>query len=625
MKKILLAIVLLLSFNGIAQNLENKIPKTAKVVIVANGDRIFELLPLSMVNNSSLTQKILKKAKVNKLEDLGIDLEQKAYYFYQVFGENQYHNFLIKLSDKSKFEAQLSPYQKKKVKTVNGNSFLFNNEFTTAWNDNLLVVTINVKPKNSYSNRHIYNTSEVTEVTEADDVEAPDVVKVSPARVKVVKDVEETVVESTEYEDEEEVEVVSKQEEARRDAQRRNREAARAKQAAESVKKQLENTKYVTALLSSYSTNPITNNSSYTSGKDSKSAGYVWIANYAELVDDIAKITQSPYSAYNRMNISYKKMVGMKDVKANLFFDKDEIRISSEFNLTDEKAAQTKKIYNSKLSKKFYRYFDQKNVLAYLSSSINMEETLKLYPEIIKQIYGDVLPKYNDEIDVTADFISILLDEEAIGKLITGDALFLLNGIEKQEVSYTTYKYDENYKRTKITKTKKETLPVFTVMLGSENEKFVNKLLRLSVKHKLASLNNKVFTLDKKMTKSPFDLYFTVQDDIVFLTNSKGQMAKIVTKTIDKDLGRHKRFFKKNVATLYVNSEKIMAQLPKDKLGRKMGKITDLVEENIKETYMTFSRVKGTKIYSEYVTKTADTSENSLRLIFTLIENLAKK
>jgi len=624
MKKILLVVILFLSFNGIAQNLENKIPKSAKAVVVANGDRIFELLPMSVLDNSDLVRKILKAKKINTLKDLGIDFEQKAYYFYQVLDKKQYHNFMIKLSDKSKFEAQLSPYQKKKITTVNGNSFLFNSEFTTAWNDELLVISIRVKPRSNYSNRYIFDRSEVTEVVADEAIDEVEIEEVEIEEVaEPVQEVEETIVESIQPEEVVEVEEVESEEKII--ARKKRREAASAKRAAERAKIQLENSKYVMALLRGTASNSITNNSSYTSGKENKSSAYVWVANYGEIIDDITKLTQSPYSIYSRMNMSYKKMVGIKDVKANLFFDKDEVRVSSVFNLTDEKAAQAKKMYNTKLSRKFYQYFDQKNVLAYLSSSINMEETLKIYPEMIKQIYGSVLPKYNEEIDVASDLISILLDEEAIGKLITGDALFVLNGIEKQEISYTTYKYDENYKRSKVTKTKDETLPVFTVMLGSENKKFVDKLLRLSAKHKFADVSNNIFTLNKKMTKSPIDLYFTIQDDIVFLTNSKGQMHKIVAKSIDSDLGKHKRFFKKNMATFYVNSEKIIAQLPKNELGMKIGELTGLVEDNIKETYITFSKVKGTKMYSEYVTKTADTSENSLRLIFSLIESLAAK
>jgi hypothetical protein len=325
------------------------------------------------------------------------------------------------------------------------------------------------------------------------------------------------------------------------------------------------------------------------------------------------------------MNISYKQIVGINAVKANLFFDKDEIKIKSEFNLNDYMAGKAKKMYDSKLSRNFYKYFDQKNTLAYISSSVNMEEMLKAYPEMFDQIYVSMFPKYKDKINVVTDIISIVLDEKAMAEVITGDFLLLLNSIEEQEVTYTSYKYDENYKRTKVTKTKKETLPVFTVMLGSENSKIINKLMRLGLKHQLANEAGNIFTFDKKMTKIPFDLFFIVQDDIAFLTNSKSQITKIATKAIDSDLGKHKRFFKKNIATVYVNSEKILAQFPKDKMGRKGSKLTNLVQKNIKESLITFSKIKGNKMFAEYKIKTADTHKNSLRLLFDMIEGFNKR
>jgi hypothetical protein len=562
-----------------AQNLEDKIPSNAKAVISANGDRIFELLPMSVLNQSDLMQKMFKKAKVQKLEDFGIDIKQKAYYFYQVFDGKQYHNFLIKLSDKSKYENHLSEYQKNKIQKTAGNSYIFNNEFTTAWNDNLLVISIIVKQKKDQysSNNNYYNTEETDEEAE----------------------IEEEVLGISEPE----TNAATK----------------------EKVKKQIENSKYITALLTESVSNPISNNDSYTSGKDSKSAGYVWIANYGEIIDDITKMTQSPYSAYSKMNISYKQIVGINAVKANLFFDKDEIKIKSEFNLNDYMAGKAKKMYDSKLSRNFYKYFDQKNTLAYISSSVNMEEMLKIYPEMFAQTYSSILPKYKDEISAVADIISTVLDEKAMAEVITGDFLLLLNGIEEQEVTYTSYKYDENYKRTKVTKTKKETLPVFTVMLGSENSKIINKLMRLGLKHQLANEAGNIFTFDKKMTKIPFDLFFIVQDDIAFLTNSKSQITKIATKAIDSDLGKHKRFFKKNIATVYVNSEKILAQFPKDKIGEKGSKLANLVQKNIKESLITFSRLKRNKMFAEYKIKTADTHKNSLRLLFDMIEGFNKR
>ena len=147
MKKKLLLAALFTSFISVAQIIESKIPNNADLVLSINGDRLTELISIPEFHNYNFSKKILKELtrKTNNgeafssIKDLGFDVNSKAFYFLKTTDSINYHTFLIKLTDRTKFESLIPENSKQKVLVENGLHILVDNSSIVMWDDTLLL------------------------------------------------------------------------------------------------------------------------------------------------------------------------------------------------------------------------------------------------------------------------------------------------------------------------------------------------------------------------------------------------------------------------------------------------------------------------------------------------------
>ncbi|MCF6349643.1 MAG: DUF4836 family protein [Flavobacteriaceae bacterium] len=575
MKKIIVILSLIISLNGIAQNLESKISNNALAVATMKGDYIFNLI----VRTNPSILKNFKNSSNIKNTDLGFDLNSKAYYFYQVNDTVQYHNFMVNLIDKNKFENFLSIEKQDNIEEYLGYKFLFNNKTVTVWNDKILIsstVILPYKPYDYYS----LNSPPIEE--EESPIEA---LEESEEKIKTSKDTNLKYAKVTKV-----IEID------------------------ESIKTLLKNN--VFTILNRKMNTSIAVNKNYNAGKKKDAAAYLWVKNYSDITNSLIKFTLG--TSYKEIDLN-KNFFGFTEFKSNLFFKNDEIRLVSDLKISNDWKKTYRKIYKSKLNKNFYKYINQNETLAYFSFTTDTQAVLEKYPTLMSDFYGALLPKMSDEISVATELLTVILDEKAIGEVITGDMLFILNGIAEREVKYTSYTYDENYRSTKVIKTKMEVIPDFTIMIGSENKKLISKIMELAVKHNPKIAKNTLYYSYKSV---PFDLFFTIKDGIVFLTNSQKQINNIVNH-FPANIGKHKKILKNNMSSFYINMEKIIREVPNNLLTKEELEFLTLIQNNFKETYLTASRLKGNKLKSEYVIKTTN-KEDSFKPLLFFIKNFNK-
>ena len=172
MKKIILTIALAATTIGFAQHLESKIPVNAQAVISVSGENIFELISKSDFENNTLGKEMIKELKredkeFNSLDDFGMNLQSKAFYFYQPTDSISYHNFIIKLNNRKQMESLLDSITTTKiVKTGNVSSFM-EYDSNVIWNDNTLLFTVGEKSY-GYFSEHEERFKKQTENEEED-------------------------------------------------------------------------------------------------------------------------------------------------------------------------------------------------------------------------------------------------------------------------------------------------------------------------------------------------------------------------------------------------------------------------------------------------------------------------
>lgn len=571
MKKIIATLMLVNTFFVLqAQKLETKIPSNADVVISANAENLFKLIDISDIDKNELGLKILKglnnkrEDKIASIGNLGIDIESSSYYFFKKTDSISYHTVLIELKDRKTFESTLKPKKFKKIVRERGCNYIEGYSELTIWNDEFLIV-INGKKSYDFFRKHKDRLEKLKEEGEEGYVFKKRIVK------SWLKSMAFNILEKD-------------------------------------------------------NSNSIATNKSFQEGKRKNSSATLWVRDYGMLMSNfIGSLGRNVYSSMSYlMPQKGKNIYGIEGVTANLFFDKNKASILLDMSVSKSLEKSFKKIYNKRMNSTLINSFDHDKALAFWSVSINTEELLIQYPEMIDEMYGGMLPKYKEEIDIVGDVFSLILDEEAIAKLLTGDALFVLNDFKEKEVAYTSYKYDENHKREKVTKTKKILAPDFTLMIGSEEKELLNKVFKLGEKYKVVSATNNVFELDKKIGKLPFNLYVVVKKNVLYITTSKERAVKIEAGNINYKGRKHSKLIKKNSSVVYFDVKTLDNNMFKEFFGRDERRMANFSNENINDLYFKVSRIKRGKMSSELRLNTKGKEENTLKLLFKLINNIAK-
>lgn len=367
-------------------------------------------------------------------------------------------------------------------------------------------------------------------------------------------------------------------------------------------------------------------NRNFQKAKKKNSSATVWISNYGKLMSGFMKFLNASSGKGILSSIltttKDKNIYGIEEVTANLFFEKDNVNMVVDMQVSSGVKKSFKKMYDRKMSKNILKNFDHNKALAFASFSMNTEEVLLEYPYLINKMYGGMLPKMKEEISIITDLFSLVLDEEAIGELITGNALFVLNDFSKQEVEYVTYEFDDDYKRKEVRKKKEEMVPSFTIMIGSKKEKLLQKVLNLGVKHKVLMKSSNIFELKEKL---PVKLFLVVKDEVMYITTSKEKGASILLGNKSYGSSGHSKLIKNSSALMYVDIHQLMSKAPKDMFKRGEKKAFDFGYDNLKNAYLQVSKMKGDKISAQLKLNTSDNEENSLKLLFKFIETMTAK
>lgn len=687
MKNLLIAFSLLFSFKlAKAQDLVKKIPANAFTVATIKGDNVFKLMFVKDFNESFLGKKLLTETSKSldknftSIEDFGINLEKNMYYFNQLSDSITYNCFLIPLKDATKFERLINE-KEKKFKTEGDIRTMILPDSTSIikWNNNMLYfVTGSIRSSffADSANSARYGIKEIRYQNNYDDLtdsavvaidstyatttepnEVVDVVlappppvlskpytpnikayqkkastkkasskkssKKKPAKKKpAVKKIEEiNEVEITDAPMAEEIDVVDGAEAMTQTGNPDERYDEYQKERAEqdAKKKQLAFIWMNIQADKIFSTNyeSIETNKSYTSSLDQKAIAEIWVSSLQDAYNSIAP----EFGTYGKAGI----MKGYGSLNAKLFMDKTSFRISTGLELAKEQADSYKKIMDRKLNKKFLKYVDSEKAIGFMGYSIDTKAYLEEFPKLLKQTYGSFLGgKMDEEIELGSDLFSLLLDEEAVSNVVKGDALFVINGLNSKEVTYTTYEYDDDYNRKEVTKTKKETLPDFLFMFSSEDTRLMNKLIKYGINKNYVSTNNGIYKIEEK--KSPIDIYFMIKDGIVFFGNSLTEMQSISNNSFNSAISKtHKNLLAKNNFSFLFNAKNLVGKVPDSEIGgEETAKKFNETLGKMGNIYMKSNPIKGNVVSADISAEIPNGHENALKYLFSLIENAAK-
>ncbi|WP_421940681.1 hypothetical protein [Pedobacter sp.] len=673
MKKILIAITLFLTVKGvIAQDLVKKIPTNAFTVATIKGDNLFKLMFVKDFDESFLGKKFLTGASksldknFNSIEDFGINLDKSMYYFNQLNDSITYHHFLIPIKDANKFDELIKSKESRFEKKGEIRTYILpDSSGILMWN-NTMLCGVNGSIKSSffadstksakygikdirYQNEYDQTAVAVDSATVAtypdttytEEVAAP----VAPPKVKkkvattkskkkatpkARTGAKKTIKKKKQYTpppvaDAETVEVVDVPMAADAAVEAVAAPAddydeyqqARAEQDAKKKKLALEWITDHAAKILNTDYESIDKNKSYTESLDQSAIASLWVSSLQDVYGSVAP----EFGTYGKANI----MKGYGSLNAKLFMDKTSFRISTGLELAKEQADAYKKIMNKKINKNFLKYVNSEKAIGFMGYSIDTKAYLEEFPKFMKQAYGSFLgASMEQEIEIGSDLFSLILDEEAVSKVVKGDALFVINGLNSKEVTYTSYDYDDDYNRKEVTKTKKETLPDFLFMFSSEDTRLFNKLINYGINKKLVSVDQNVYKIAAK--QSPVDIYFLIKDGIVFFGNSLTEIQSISNNSYRTNISKpHKNLLAKNNFSFLFNAKNLVGKVPDEEIGGKetAAKFNETLGK-MGNIYMKSNPIKGNIVSADISAEIPNGHENALKYLFSLIENAAK-
>lgn len=616
---------ILIVSNSFSQLIESKIPATAECVIGVNGKIITDKIGVKTINNSALFMEFAQNGlftgnSSKKISNIGIDYSKDLFFFYNNEDSLSYYAYFYEIQKPKLFGKYIA--EKNEAGTImklDGYSILIYDGMRDflVWNDEFAGYFILDNFNVDYREVAMYETeappapdmaveSVEIEYTEEMDAATEAVEESSEAKCEEGKcdqgkcESAEPVVEKT-YELKEidnstdEVEVTQ---ESYEDIMKK-RELERTKQADLEKAKKTEVILKVMKRYFSKSSNykSIDKVSEYTEKQDEVADVNIWFN-----IDNVRSSRYSYYYGYRYGFYNYwastLRQFAQGVISSQIYFNKNDIEWKTEMKYGNALTDLFAKVYSTKLPKSFTKYLTNMKPMAISSASLNSKSLWEAYPKLYASIFQNMdrsAAKYAEEINVAMDFVEIMLDESALGDLVTGDVVFVLNDLLPIQVEYQSYEYNSDYSGGKyITKTREEIVPQFLTMFGTKNAVFMEKLLKLACKHEVMYAKNGYYYSNGENRDFPFEMYFTIKDEIAFISTSKKDMESIIDGSVKQNFDKKlESNMLKNQGFAMVDFEQILIRLGKTEMRAEEKLMVDYAKVNTKKLYYKNNFVDG--------------------------------
>ncbi len=636
MKKIILFLALVCLMGAVthAQDLLNRVPSTATMVMKYSGENFGKSLPIKKLGKYDFIRddifKMLHIDKQTSLQDIGINFEQDIYQYVSMEDTCMSFVTLLPLKNEAQFLKfmQTNYGAKKKTSKKNGFSFLsISDDSYIGWNrTNAVIVNTAYQNRANYWDNY-YKTpgSDSTSVILVDS--AISVVEAPVADTAIVQSDSASM----------EIELVplDEEKEAKEEMERKIEDSLnnlrwelwQQQQDMIARKKQEAAAEKIMAAGFTQTVHSIKNDPGYTKIVDPAAHASMWI-NTESILNQYGNFFAK--GAYGILN-SYRSLRTdtTDDFKSavNFYFEKDRLRMENRsYSASAEMSALAAAVMNSKQSNSLANYVNPDNI-GYFSMSINSEAMANYYYVYLRKYLSNTLRmnEFADLVDVYIDLLEIIIDEKAIADLLPGNYIFVMHDMKPQIVNYTDYEYDDEFNRKEVKKTKKELSPSFTFALETRKEGFMKKLADLPLKYaEKEGFNYKekegYYELAFKEGDVPFSsLYFMVKDGKVVVTTSKEVIDMTKSNTGFAADEKTWASILNNNYSLNINSKRLVDKIATQVSADVNKKITEYLSKNLGNLKME-SSLKDGMIQGTTTLNITGNHSNSLEFFFNMMD-----
>lgn len=508
-----------------------------------------------------------------------------------------------------------------------------NTAASMAWNDEYLVILEFIKPKNSsYNDPYAYEVVEPYEedydyeygVEEdrdsvqfnMDDLPPPPPPSEYEDWVEVVE--AEAVIESTEVEEavewvEVEEEVIESTEDYDYDYEEEDNEYLKQLEEEKAKRKEMQNMQ-IEYLFSNGFVLP------FSAKINTKADISTWV-NYKSAFSSIRDLTSSMKYIFGR-NTSFTDTDVIENyingMNFDFYFENDKARVEEVIEYSSSLAEVMNKVSNRKINKSIYKYFPNQDPLGYMTYHINSKELLNSYPKLIEQMYSGNPYFGHDDMSIVVDLMATMIDEEAVSTLFDGDLSMFLHDIKKEESSYTTYEYDENYDEVEVEKTIQKTIPVFTMLFTSTHKTMADKLFDLGVRK--GGLIKRKGYYEVKGSSDMGALKLIKDGDVIVITNGLEYLINGKGSNFSKSIIKDS---KQNTMSASVNlKDLIVKYVTNEDFGKDTTKMLKVSQQFEKVEMKSSKKLKNNKQSVEMILHSSNSDKNIILQTLDLVDFL---
>lgn len=644
MKQIFAAACLLVLTHANAQELAERIPKSATMVAIinpgqhiTNGD-IASIAKLKMFTGGSYgygDTSMLPTRKVvtdifSKPAETGIDQAKKIFLFYDVTDSITHWTYLVPLADAATFKTYLTTKLFSKTPTVEsgfGFEYVHQDKLDVAFTSGFAMIML-ADYNHWYEYDYDYATAmavmeepeEVAYDTIVSENEMPsDSVQLArilemQKELDAMKNIEGDSLRSY-------VEKIDSDKRTPYEIAEEEREREREQKVARLARERL---RYYMSLLPA---DAVTSNRNFRAIQGEQFEAAFWY-NYGEHLNR-EKMKSYRYMRELYMNDTLPQEKHLWDDSyfvALAKFEGNEMVVTQHLYLSPKTTLETKGMYHGKVKKKMYRYVKAPNLMGYASLSMNPEKLMKFSGTA----YRDAMSYYNSlsqGIFFTSwDLMRVFVDDDVLYNLFSGDIVMAVTDLRPFTASYVTYDYDENFNRTEVRQERTEIMPEFVSIASIGKMKEAQEILDIIEKAKgIRKVGTDYYAINMPGAYD-FKTFIALKKGVLIITNNEELVKEKLGKGYSGTAAMSRKQIKearRSPLMAYWNGNKSF-ELMQKQYGEKMSKrekaaLADM-QSNIQSAYLAGTKPQDGVQTAVLHVNLSDAKENGLIRFFKILD-----
>lgn len=514
------------------------IPADAKMVGIIRGGEMNKIADFKKISELEMFQQLIQQAEqsypgartfgrklLKSPDDVGLDLLQPIYAYAQIEEVDQYYTIAFSLSSEKNYSRAIVELMglenpRSMIKKEKGFTYFYHKDIMFAWGKSMGIIKYAVNLENIENSLLEEGTDEAEVEIEFD----PDEEETDQTRATPFDDVEKADAESDEQEEAEAEANTQSADEEEEMSQKEIKEMAQREIRMQQQQKMLMDVVRITS-----------RDFGQTLKYDADFQAFLEKDFHIGTWTNSRDLYESGQS-FNLDNMGFASQI-LKSLIVGKGFDDPDYTWNTHFSFRfeDEKLisktedyytkldeqSRLDSIYADRLNADYIPFMPQENLMGFGGIALGFRALAEeYYDSYIGMFKMSVDP--NEMPPAVQDLLNeAIFDKEAFFNLLKKGGLVCMNGFSEQEVTYTTYEYDDDGYQKEVEKTKMQLLPVITMFLTSGDIAKTNKIIETLAGLGYISTDNdgETYTFELPEIKSTQTLI--TQDDLIIITNNQ--------------------------------------------------------------------------------------------------------